>query len=626
VSEHNELIVRSELQRAVDVFVHGRAMGASAVRPSDVDTTELERVLERIDVPGGTELFHRGDPGDSLYVITRGRLRVLLDEDGDVKTQELGRDQTVGELAPLTGEPRQGTVVAVRDSVVYRLSREDFERCVLTNPVLMRHLLVSLAQRLSRPAQRGRSTAETTNIAVLPAGSGAPVQAFAEALHRFLAGYTDTALVTAESLERTVGAGAIEAHPASSLGTRVHEHLSALEEGFRQVITVADDESSAWAVKCARGADVILLVGEAGRSAALNGLEARLFDASHNVGTARLHLVLIEPEAETTPKGTEDWLRDRRVEMCHHVHLARPTHFARLSRFIVGAPVGLVLSGGAARAFAHLGVMRALREASIPIDIVAGTSAGALVGAQFAMGWPPETIERVASELFGGPKRRMLDFIPPTTALIGATRFNAALDAVFGRTRFEDLWIQFLCTTTDLTSAQPLTHRQGMLRPAIRASCSLPMVMPPVTHNGHLLADGGIMNNVPVDPLLDVTNVGTLIVVNVTSPFYNADEAYNYDDEIPLRRVLSSLVSPRRHKLIAPGIVDVLMRSLEIGSKSLEPPQRAKADVYIRPDVSHHGYMDVADIAEIVAAGYTEATARLAEVSLADIPFAARPR
>jgi predicted acylesterase/phospholipase RssA len=319
--------------------------------------------------------------------------------------------------------------------------------------------------------------------------------------------------------------------------------------------------------------------------------------------------VLVESAAERTPVGTEPWLRQRPVEMCHHLHLEWRSHFARLARFIVGAPVGLVLSGGAARAFAHIGVLRALRDAPIPIDIVIGTSAGSLIGGQFAMGWSPERIEQVSAEVFGGPKRRLLDFVPPYTSLIGSTGFNATLDTIFGDVRFEDLWIQFLCTTTDLTLATGITHRRGRLRPFVRASCSLPMVMPPVTHEGHLLADGGIVNNVPVDPLLEVASVGMLVVVNVTSPFYTADEAYNYHDSLSIRRVLNGRFNPFAEKLVAPGILDVLLRSLEIGSKGLEPAQIAKATVYVRPDVSRFGYTDIAALPDIVAAGEREAVA-----------------
>lgn len=585
----------------------------------------LEHALDRLVLRSGTTLFRQGDPGDSLYVIARGRLRLRRDDEGGEATErDLGPDQTVGELALITGDVRSATVIAVRDTVLYRLGREAFGRCCEANPTITSTMLVTLAHRLSRPPARRPDVVAPATIAVVQAGRDAPVRQFAEGLHEFMHRHVPTALVTAASVDDVLGAGAADADPASRLGLTRQDHLTRLEERFEHVIQVAEDPAAPWADTCVRGADLVLLVGRAGGDPGRNVLEDGLFDRELASWRPRTHLVLVEPEATQTPTGTAPWLRHRPVELCHHLHLGWRSHYARLARFVVGAPVGLVLSGGAARAFAHIGVLRAVRDAGVPVDVVIGTSAGALIGGQFAMGWSPEQIQRVSAEVFGGPRRRMLDFVPPYTSLIGSTRFNAALDEIFGDVRFEDLWIQFLCTTTDLTSATGLTHRRGRLRPYVRASCSLPLVLPSVAHEGHLLADGGIVNNLPVDPLLAVTSVGVLVVVNVTSPFYTADEAYNYEDSVSLSRVLNGRFNPFSEKLVAPGILDVLMRSLEVGSKGMEPAQIAKASVYVRPDVERFGYTDVAALDEIVAEGERATVAALEDLGPRSIPFTDR--
>lgn len=581
----------------------------------------LERALTRVDLPGGSVLFEAGDEGDSLYVIARGRLRVQVGDGDGAIVHELGPDQTVGEMALLTGDRRHGTVTAIRDSVLYRLSQGDFRQARHTHPAATDTMLRTLARRLVQPTGRGRAVAAPTNIAIVPAGTGAPVRAFAGALERFLSRHLGIGVATSERIDEAIGTGWRDSGPASRDGVALHDLLTGWEERHDHVLYVADDDRTAWTERCIREADTIVLVASAGASTALNDVERWLFDAERSGPRARLHLVLVEPHARATPVGTAPWLAERTVEMSHHVHLEWDAHFARLARFLMGNPVGLVLSGGAARAFAHVGVMQALRQASIPIDVIAATSAGALVGGQFAMGWTPERIMSENRQIFGVPRRKLLDFVPPRTSIIGSTRFNAMLDQIFGSARFEDLWIQFMCTTTDLTAARQLVHRRGRLRPYVRASCSLPMVMPPVTHDGHLLADGGIMNNVPVEPLLEVCDVGTLVVVNVTSPFYTADEAYNYRDSLTIRRMISSKFNPFSEKLVAPGIVDVLMRSLEIGSKSLEPEQIAKADVYVRPDVARYGYTNVVDMERIVEAGRVAAFERLAAWGTPAIPF-----
>lgn len=588
------------------------------VEALDAGPPTLETALVHVDLAAGSTLFAEGDPADSLYVIARGRVRVLRGDDELVA--ELGPNQTVGEMGLLTGRTRQASVIAIRDSVLYRLDRADFEQVCLAHPSAMYTMLVSLATRLDAPPPRGHAQSKPTNIVVVPAGRGSPAQAFARRLTEVLASHTSARLVTADAVEQEAGEGAAAAELGTPLARTVMDHLTTLEHRYDHVVFLADDHPTPWSQRCIRQADVVLLVGAAGADPRRNAVEDWLIERSGGTVQATVRLVLVQPHAERTPSGTAPWLDHREVTACHHVHLERDGHFGRLARFMVGEPFGLVLSGGASRALAHIGVLRALDEAGVAIDVVAGTSAGSLIGGQFAMGWNPDMLAERNAAIFGGPRRRILDLTPPFTSLVGSTRFNHALDRVFGDTRFEDLWVRFLCTTTDLTEARTVTHDRGRLRQFVRASCSLPLLMPPVPLRGHLLADGGIMNNTPVDPLLDVTNVGALVVVNVTNPFYSADEAYNYDDSLPLGRIVRSRLG-LGDRLVAPGIFDVLMRSLEIGSKSLEPSQIAKADLYVRPEVSRFGYTDVASMSAIIDEGYRATVDSLSAQPLPTLPF-----
>ena len=118
----------------------------------DTERAALARALQRVDLVAGTTLFAQGDPGDSLYVIVRGRLRlVITDAAGEALVRELGPGQTVGELALLTGEPRNGTVVAIRDAVVYRLGTDEFDRTARSHPDVTRTMLATFASRLNHP-------------------------------------------------------------------------------------------------------------------------------------------------------------------------------------------------------------------------------------------------------------------------------------------------------------------------------------------------------------------------------------------------------------------------------------------------------------------------------------------
>ena len=307
---------------------------------------------------------------------------------------------------------------------------------------------------------------------------------------------------------------------------------------------------------------------------------------------------------------TEKWLDQRQLSRAHahHVVADQPSHLGRLARFLLGRPVGLVLGGGGVRGFGHVGVLRALQDHGIPVDVICGTSAGALVGGQFAMGWDAHELVRRNIRLFGGPRRRLMDLTVPTTSIVGSVSLNRILDIVFADIRVEDLWIPLLCTISDLTAAELIVRDTGSLRDSVRASCSLPALLPPVVaHDGHLLADGGVLNNLPVMPLVNRMAVGTLIAVNVAFPFYTADEQYGYSDSLPLGRVLSRRLNPLRPRLVTPGIGRVLLRAMEMGSKSLEAEQIARADVYIRPRFAFSSYTDTTRLPSAIQAGYEAA-------------------
>jgi predicted acylesterase/phospholipase RssA len=300
----------------------------------------------------------------------------------------------------------------------------------------------------------------------------------------------------------------------------------------------------------------------------------------------------------------------------------QPAHLGRLARFLLGLPVGLVLSGGGVRGFGHVGVLRALHDHGIPVDVICGTSAGALIGGQFAMGWDVHELERRNIKLFGGPRRRLMDYTIPTTSIVGSVSLNRILDTIFGGHQVEDLWIPFLCTISDLTAAELIVRDTGPLRDAVRASCSLPVLFPPVVGpNGHLLADGGVLNNLPVAPLVSNMAVGSLIAVNATAAFYTADEPYSYSDSLPLARVLRSRLNPLSPRLVTPGIGRVLLRALEMGSKSLEPGQAARADIYIQPSFDSSPYTGTTRLPSIIQAGYEAACEALSRWDSSGILF-----
>jgi predicted acylesterase/phospholipase RssA/CRP-like cAMP-binding protein len=592
---------------------------------------DLERSFTRVTVEAGEVLFREGDVGDSLYAIVTGRVRMLVGEPGAERPiRDLGPGELIGEMALLTGEPRTATVAAVRDTELYRLTADSVEQYLFSDVSVMRRIMTTLARRLAHaPSAAAAAQPSVSSVALVAAGDIPPpeVARFGEALGAFLSGHLRVAVLNPGTVEAAVGAGATaDADGAEAAG--LAGWLRDQEDRHDLVLYAPAPGPEApygdpgfWDRLSVREADVVLLVGRAGASPRLGPTEQRLLTGS-TARKARRELVLLHDDQRPGTWQTGQWLSQRQLGRAHHVVPDDPAHLGRLARFLLDVPVGLVLSGGGVRGFGHAGVLQALHEHRVPVDVICGTSAGALVGGQFAMGWTPRQVERRNVRLFGVPRRRLMDYTIPTTSIVGSVQLNKILNVIFGDRRIEDLWIPYLCTITDLTAAELVVRDAGSLRDAVRASSSLPVLLPPVVgSDGHLLADGGVLNNLPVLPLVNRTALGTLILVNVTAPFYTADEPYDYSDSLPLGRVLRSRLNPLAAPLVAPGIGQVLLRVMEIGSKSLESGQIARADVYIRPRFDSASYTDTTQLPAVIRAGYEAASEALAGWDSSGIPF-----
>lgn len=234
---------------------------------------------------------------------------------------------------------------------------------------------------------------------------------------------------------------------------------------------------------------------------------------------------------------------------------------------------GLVLSGGGTRGFAHLGVLKALEEYKIKPDIIAGVSAGSIAGALYADGNnPEETLKLLASH-------KLLDYLEfsiPKTGLLQMGGFEKTLKEILKAKTFEDLTIPLMVFAVNMNTAEYVCFEKGDLVSAVKASSSIPVVFPPVKIGGNQFLDGGIINNFPVEPLLDVCEMIVGVNVNPIGPIKN----------------LGSL------KKIAERTFHITLRH-QASSKE------DKCDIYIEPEsLEQFGLLDVSKAKEIFDVGY----------------------
>ena len=238
-----------------------------------------------------------------------------------------------------------------------------------------------------------------------------------------------------------------------------------------------------------------------------------------------------------------------------------------------------MFSGGGARAYAHLGVLRAFHESDIPIDFIGGTSMGAIVAACLAMGWSLKELQERIRQSFAETSP-LTDYSLPLVGLVRGVKVETLLAHHFGKTRIEDLWLPFFCVSSNLTTARAEVHRAGLLPKALRASVSLPGILPPVVTARGLLVDGGVVNNLPVD-IMRETNRGPVVAVDVAR-----------DLALTPAWLKQEMARPLIQRLLRPPLVSILMRAGTVSGEQQYRTQIQTADAVIAPAL---GAIDLRD-------------------------------
>ena len=561
----------------------------------------LESELTSVRLRAGETLFEAGDEGDALYVVVFGRLRAFLRDgaDGGQVLGEIGRGESVGEMALLTSARRSANVTAIRDTELVRLSKESFERMVERQPEIMlaiTRLIIGRYQRVIGPAER----AQPETLAIVPCNPGIATTEIAAALARALPNSNRLLTVDSGLVKRDLGIDVNQ--PSTGLeesGLAGWLHEQEMQPGM--MLYVADPQPSPWTRICVRQADVVLLVGAAGAAGQLTAGLLELCGARDPMSGARRELLLVYDSSTEQPHGTAEWLARVTVSAHHHVDPRVPGDFDRLARMLTGRALGLVLGGGGARGLAHIGILRALEDANLPIDLVGGTSIGSFIAAQCAIGWNSARIrEETRRVLVDG--RSLNDFTLPILALLYGKRFADMFKDFFGERRIDDLPLHFYAIATNLTQSCCTVHRSGFLWKAVASSMSVPGLGPPIFEGLDLLVDGGVVNNLPVDVMRGFDR-GPVFASSVSARVEMRLDK-EYAQPLSPWRVLASWVNPFGTPLQVPSIMDVLMRTASLQSVASREKGFADADLVIEPPNAGFKLLDWSAIDRIVESGY----------------------
>jgi NTE family protein len=530
---------------------------------SGQDLTLLEAELQPIDVGRGQCIVTEGDDADALFVVVSGRFGVEIDGTTE-RITEIGQGATIGEIAFFAGGTRTATVRAIRDSVVVRLSRKDFDRISGRAPEIWKTITATLATRLAAETRKAAKVAATgrqprnmprpRTIALIHAGAQWISPAFIAALSDVARRDPTTLVATSKTIADVTGQNGADVTAAA---------LNELEMRYATILFVADDQLTRWTENVIRQADALVSVGAhpdgpLGSPVALNAVE-RFAATLHRPDAHRLAIV---HSKRASLQGTRHWLAARTPAMHHHVALADQASIARLWRFIVGNAWGFVACGGGAYCAAHIGVYRAFRESGTTIDYYGGTSGGAAMAAAFAQDLEPREIDARVHRMFI-EGRALAHYTLPRYSLLDQAHFDAHLQTEYGNVRIEDMWIPYFAVSADLASATLEVHRDGPVWQAIRASAAIPGLLPPYTSaDGRLLVDGSVIANVPIE-VMHALKSGPNIVVSFDPPG-GEPIRFNYE-ELPARRdLLWRTLNPFKRASLpsAPSAGTVLVRSL----------------------------------------------------------------
>ncbi|XP_017653142.1 patatin-like phospholipase domain-containing protein 7 isoform X6 [Nannospalax galili] len=547
---------------------------------------QIDFALDWMEVEAGRAIYRQGDKSDCTYIVLSGRLRSVIRKDDGKKrlAGEYGRGDLVGVVETLTHQARATTVHAVRDSELAKLPAGALTSIKRRYPQVVTRLIHLLGEKILGSLQQGSATGHQlgihtasskwdlgnpavnlSTVAAMPVSEDVPLTAFALELQHALSAIGPVLLLTSDNIKQRLGSAALD----SIHEYRLSSWLGQQEDIHRIVLYQTDSTLTPWTQRCIRQADCILIVG--------------LGEQEPTVGEVEMYTRVFQRPPD------------------------RHSDFSRLARVLTGNAIALVLGGGGARGCAQVGILKALAECGIPVDMVGGTSIGAFMGALFAE-------ERSYSQMRIRAKqwaedmtsmvKTILDLTYPITSMFSGTGFNSSISSIFRDRQIEDLWLPYFAITTDITASAMRVHTDGSLWRYVRASMSLSGYMPPLCDpkDGHLLMDGGYINNLPADV---ARSMGAKVVIAIDVGSRDETDLTNYGDSLSGWWLLWKRWNPLATKVKVLNMAEIQTRLAYVCCvRQLEMVKNSDYCEYLRPPIDSYRTLDFGKFDEISEVGY----------------------
>jgi len=591
----------------------------------------LDWTLDWMHVEAGENIAIRGEPCDSMFVVLNGRLRTgnpmespesTSDSDKKQLEQEsFGRGATIGELEALTESNWEQNVFAVRHSELARVPMSLLTILMEIFPSAGVHFAKVVANhvqsrtRNSFPSLLPSYNLSISTIAVVPLSEEVGVSQFCMNLSDSLKAIAPTKHLTKTEVRSRVGHELFK-YKNSILQVKMTRILGDIEENNRLVVYEADRKYTWWTKLSIQQADCVLILVDSKHAPEPKKVE-ECIEWAHKFKNVKIEMVVVQSSlaqemslaGEHASDDVNNWSESRPWITKHHLcRMPFSEHvkdIQRMCRRVTGQSIGLALGGGGARGLAHLGVIKALNEAGIPVDIVGGTSQGAFVGALLAKN--PDDYEELEKSLrqmaanMASVKEKLLDLTFPLTSFFSGHRFNRGIQECIGDIRIQDLVLNFFCVSVDLRNSRQVVHTKGLAWKYVRASMSLSGYLPPISENKSLLVDGGYMNVVPGDVMAEF---GAKKVIAVDVANVRVADYYEYGASLSGFWLLYNSWNPFVQTVKVPSMGDLNEMLSWVSSERLRKKIMTQVDLFLSPPVQDFGTLEYDKFDEIVQIGY----------------------
>ncbi|MEM8526146.1 MAG: cyclic nucleotide-binding and patatin-like phospholipase domain-containing protein [Bacteroidota bacterium] len=569
----------------------------------DLENLLVEQVIHHLEwetLSCGELLYREGDVGDCMHILISGRLKAFRNHTGQqMALGEISTGECVGETSLLSDAPRNASIYAIRDSILVKMTKAQFDVICNEHPQLLRQVSKVVIQRFSNDRSGKQKQAKIKNIALFPLSPTVDIQVFADKLSKQINEHGRVKIFNQESINKELQEADLQDFSSASLNDlHFFNWQEKIEQQFDYILYQAEHQNNLWTQTCIRQADMILLVGNFDEFEKTD-IETQLFERTNKLSYVSKRLILLHEDADKEPIGTCRHLSIREVDIHHHIRWQKQEDFKRLARFVTGRTIGLVLAGGGAKGLAHLGVYKRLCESGIDIDFVGGTSIGAAIAGAIAMDLSLEELIQQCRSAFVTDKP-LSDRTLPVVSIISGNRLDRVMQKYYGDRDIEDQWLNFFCVSSNYSHPSTVIHRSGKFWKSIRASLSIPGALPPVVSGNDLLVDGGLMNNFPID-IMASYQIGKIIAVSLSE-----EKTYELGyDKIPnSRKLLQNKFASKKKRIKVPSLTSIIFKSTILASHEKGIELRKLADLLITPPVGRFGLLDFKKFDKIFKIGY----------------------